>query len=43
MKKLTAEWVRKAEVDLKAARKMAEEKPPLNDPACFHCQQICHS
>ena len=39
MKKVTAEWVRKAEVDVAAARRLCEQKPPLNDPACFHCQQ----
>jgi HEPN domain-containing protein len=39
MQKLTAEWVQKAEVDVKAAQRLFQEKPPLNDPACFHCQQ----
>lgn len=39
MKKLTAQWVRKAEADLAAANQLFRRKPPLTDPACFHCQQ----
>jgi HEPN domain-containing protein len=39
MKKLTAEWVRKAEADIEAARLLAGTTPPVSDPACFHCQQ----
>ena len=39
MNKLTAEWVRKAEVDWQVAQRLAAEKPRLNDPICFHCQQ----
>lgn len=39
MKKLTAEWVRKAEADFAAARQLARAGPPVNDPLCFHCQQ----
>ena len=39
MKRLTAEWVRKAEADVVGARKLAVTKPPLHDLACFHCQQ----
>lgn len=39
MKKLTREWVRKAEADVAAARKLATSRPPISDPACFHCQQ----
>jgi HEPN domain-containing protein len=39
MNKLTAEWVRKAEADLRAARLLTAAKPRLNDQACFHCQQ----
>ena len=38
MKKLTAEWVRKAEADL-ARRKSAKSRIPLHDQVCFHCQQ----
>jgi HEPN domain-containing protein len=39
MKRLTAEWVRKAEADRAAAEKLAKIRPRLNDPVCFHCQQ----
>jgi HEPN domain-containing protein len=39
MKKLTAEWVAKAEADWQGVRKLARAKPPLLDLACFHCQQ----
>jgi HEPN domain-containing protein len=39
MKKLTAEWVRKAEADVRVARREAVAKPRENDVICFHCQQ----
>jgi HEPN domain-containing protein len=39
MKKLTAEWVRKAEADIEIAKIAIHDKPALNDPVCFHCQQ----
>jgi HEPN domain-containing protein len=39
MKRLTAGWVRKAEADVEGARKLAQARPPLPDPVCFHCQQ----
>jgi len=39
MKKLTAEWVRKAEADLVCAETCAKSPVPLHDQACFHCQQ----
>ena len=39
MKRLTAEWVRKEEADVRAANKLAGVKPPLHDVTCFHCQQ----
>jgi len=39
MKKLTAEWVRKAEADFEAANTIAKLDPSLRDPLCFHCQQ----
>src|SRR5687767_5073808 len=39
MKKLTREWVRKAEADLAVVRTIAAAKPPLHDAVCFHCQQ----
>ncbi len=40
MKKLTAEWVRKADADLRAAKKLLAAKPPISDAASFHCQQL---
>ncbi|MBI1902809.1 MAG: HEPN domain-containing protein [Planctomycetia bacterium] len=39
MKRLTAEWVSKAEEDFRAARKLGAARPPLHDLACFCCQQ----
>jgi HEPN domain-containing protein len=39
MKRLTREWVRKAEADARAARRLAQGNPPLHDVVCFHCQQ----
>jgi HEPN domain-containing protein len=39
MKKETARWVRKAEADLRGARSLARDKPPVHDLVCFHCQQ----
>lgn len=39
MKKLTGEWVRKAEADLLLAVRESAQKPRLNDAICFHCQQ----
>lgn len=39
MRRETAKWVRKAEEDWLGARKLADQKPPLRDLACFHCQQ----
>jgi HEPN domain-containing protein len=39
MKRLTAEWVEKAEDDFRAATMLAGEKTPLHDVVCFHCQQ----
>jgi HEPN domain-containing protein len=39
MKKLTREWVRKAERDLVVVKKIRNAKPPLRDETCFHCQQ----
>lgn len=38
MKKTTAEWVQKAEVDYRGARKLAPSRPPMHDLVCFHCQ-----
>ncbi len=39
MKRLTAEWVMKAEEDLDAARELARARKRLHDSVCFHCQQ----
>jgi HEPN domain-containing protein len=39
MKKMTREWVRKAEADLAIVRRIRAAKPPLYDGICFHCQQ----
>ncbi|OHB85804.1 MAG: hypothetical protein A2V98_13090, partial [Planctomycetes bacterium RBG_16_64_12] len=40
MKKLTAEWVRKAEADFVAAEQLASARPPVHDPLCFHCRTM---
>jgi HEPN domain-containing protein len=39
MKKLTAEWLRKAEADVAVAKRIRQHHPPLHDAVCFHCQQ----
>ena len=39
MKTLTAAWVKKAEADYRAARKLAHGNDPLHDQVCFFCQQ----
>jgi HEPN domain-containing protein len=39
MKKLTAEWVKKAEADFVAAGKLARGRVALHDQVCFHSQQ----
>src|SRR5262245_31101140 len=39
MKKLTREWVRKAEADYRLAVKLARGSEPFHDQLCFHCQQ----
>ena len=39
MKKLTGEWVAKAEEDWAVVAKLSKGKPVLNDAICFHCQQ----
>jgi HEPN domain-containing protein len=39
MTRQTAKWVRKAEADLVGAQKLAQQKEPLHDLVCFHCQQ----
>ncbi|MBM4071479.1 MAG: HEPN domain-containing protein [Planctomycetes bacterium] len=39
MKKLTGDWVRKAEVDLRVSKTLARSRPPAHDVVCYHCQQ----
>lgn len=39
MKRLTAQWVRKAESDYAVAKMIARGPEPHHDEACFHCQQ----
>lgn len=39
MKKLTREWVKKAEADFRAAEALAERTEPLYDQRTFLCQQ----
>lgn len=39
MKRTTREWVRKAEADYAAARRISRGKPPLHDVVCFLFQQ----
>jgi HEPN domain-containing protein len=40
MKKLTREWVQKAEADRIIARLAAASARPPKDAICFHCQQV---
>ena len=40
MRRLTAEWVRKAEADKQVAEMLVKSKNRLNDAICFHCQQL---
>jgi HEPN domain-containing protein len=39
MKRITREWIRKAEDDYRAAEKLASGADPFHDQVCFHCQQ----
>jgi len=39
MKKLTREWVKKAETDFRVARVLYRNKDSFSEPICFHCQQ----
>ncbi|HEX5272634.1 MAG TPA: HEPN domain-containing protein [Gemmataceae bacterium] len=39
MKRGTAEWVKKAEVDHRAATSLHRRKLLVHDAVCFHCQQ----
>ncbi len=40
MKRITREWVKKAEADHVAAVQLARRIPPIHDVVCFHCQQL---
>src|SRR6266849_5694162 len=40
MKRITREWVKKAEADHVAAVQLARRIPPFHDVVCFHCQQL---
>src|SRR5438067_12342067 len=39
MKRLTREWVAKAEADYVIATRIRRFLPPVHDAVCFHCQQ----
>jgi HEPN domain-containing protein len=39
MKRLTRQWLRKAEHDVLVAHHLFTLSPPLSDEICFHCQQ----
>lgn len=39
MKRLTTEWVRKAEADLAVVQAILAGTVTLRDEICFHCQQ----
>ena len=39
MKPKTAQWVSKAESDIKVARAIASGERPHPNETCFHCQQ----
>src|SRR5580765_5624321 len=39
MKRLTAQWIRKAEKDMAAARSLLTSPDSLYDAVCFHSQQ----
>src|SRR5262245_62294772 len=39
MKRLTREWVHKAEADYRAAARLHRGSDPLHDIVCFHCHQ----
>jgi HEPN domain-containing protein len=39
MKSQTASWIRKAEKDFGAAKRLARVRPPYHDQVCFHCQK----
>jgi HEPN domain-containing protein len=39
MTRMTREWLRKADADLRSARRLLGIKPADHDIVCFHCQQ----
>src|SRR5690348_13041698 len=39
MKKVTREWVKKAEADHRALAVLRHQNPPVHDVVCFHAQQ----
>jgi HEPN domain-containing protein len=39
MKAVTAQWVKKAEADHRAANGLRRKNPPVHDVVCFHAQQ----
>ena len=39
MKKTTRDWLRKAEADFRAAKRLFHGKDRLHDQSCFFCQQ----
>ena len=39
MKRLTREWVKKADSDYAVAEQIARSNAPHHDEVCFHCQQ----
>src|SRR5947209_9325109 len=39
MKKMTREWVKKAEQDYLLAQQGSRSEVPVHDGVCFHCQQ----
>ena len=39
MKKITSEWIKKAEGDFKVANRESVTKDPVYDSICFHCHQ----
>lgn len=39
MKKITSEWIEKAEGDYRVAVRESKAKDPVYDVICYHCQQ----
>ena len=40
MKKISAEWIEKAEGDFKVAARESEADDAVYDVVCYHCQQV---